>query len=1395
MSTGSFDDSSNLVVTLSSPTNEEKEEVFSHATEKESQVHHAVSAPKKSKGFRFFKRVKSPLKSPIKSPLKSPFKSHSKSPSKPPSKSPSTENLTEEFTNLDQRLKEKTSEEWQAFHEMQERIKQTVLKTQTSLSKYSGDSSASGDSEYTDSPKKTGLAKWADFDDNSTLALEELDNSKLNPTINISWTSSDIDNAFEQNYLERSGGLFCLETIPGVSPPISPGPPVNSRSSSLENLLSEEAQGIKTRMADVPEVDLLGLSVDDSHGDNRTDGNAMSLTQDLLSLTGDNYDPDESKSNGCSSSYTHDAFIMEASGGKISVGGTGKTQSLEGYSYSIPSVKSQSHKLSQRSTPFDLVQECSSLGGEVELSGDNLNQTKASSIQTSDVMSSLVDEFLDLGKDSPSSSPRLSSSPGIHLGADSRSALSESLPVVSSTFSTLSYGQPARSTVEQDIMAKIIRNSPSKAPTSLPKQTQEAAPKKLDEPFGFVATEISKRLDHSATADSQNKKNRKEEQESKSATRVNHTSKDSVYKNPFFKDDIESEQGTDFISAFNEDPFKTEIFDIASEADGVNASFGDVWDSNRVDKNADQKVENEFNDLDKAWEALNQNKSKSAYTAWDTGSSNWTVDSIHIESIKNPFQDDFSTMENITVDTSAFIDNDGPLSVENNGLNPFLSGDFMDSSTIQAPPPGSSNPFLEFCNEFVESKTEVSDFDKIFGGSAGESHWEEAAPAMDDNFDPFRVSSSEEKPSRTAAAPDDMDFFAGFSSTSDHETVRSMGEDKDFMLEIKPALETGDVFREPPPALKPPPRLSRSPKPLRENPFDRDSPPEENFARFEIMDNDKPKEPIKSISTTSTFSSTEEEEIIEPLEDFHPIFEKEGWKLMLRYPTKKKITGNRYWKNVFVKIEKQNEGPPIIKVYSDDNEVTSIQELVLQPCYSLSEMALQQYDHYGKIHTLKVQYVFYRERVGLRAERITPSFVRKPKATMILDHSPQVSELLKFGSLDRDELATFVIEVEDALMHLEAHREKTLTYNKDEVTVELWDEYKAEIGTDGKVLSQKARVRIFVLAFVTGMPICQIGINDRRRRGKEVVGRHDIIPIKTEEWIKLENVEFHCSVDVAEFERSNNILFRPLDGCQFELIRYRVRPRSNKELPLQLTIQQIVKDRRVEIRCDLLVTGYHAYSKKHGQFPCEDIEVHFTIPEPWIYLLRYERRFGYGSIKSATRKPGKIKGLERLTMMAQGTITPALMEADVGVAKYEHVYRAVVWRIARLPERSHGAYKSHLFKLKLELGQHDIIPTTFQESTDVYFTMPCSTVSQSQIRSVSVQNPNPPEKWVRYIAKYHYKVQINHLKEFPENIPFDEGIKKEVTEKGSEEIDDSNEDEEEEEEENKHVVDSDDSSD
>lgn len=58
-----------------------------------------------------------------------------------------------------------------------------------------------------------------------------------------------------------------------------------------------------------------------------------------------------------------------------------------------------------------------------------------------------------------------------------------------------------------------------------------------------------------------------------------------------------------------------------------------------------------------------------------------------------------------------------------------------------------------------------------------------------------------------------------------------------------------------------------------------------------------------------------------------------------------------------------------------------------------------------------------------------------------------------------------------------------------------------------------------------GMPDVELGINDMWRQGKEVVGRHDIIPVVTEEWIRLENVEFHSCVQQDEYEKSRIIKY------------------------------------------------------------------------------------------------------------------------------------------------------------------------------------------------------------------------------------------------------------------------------
>ncbi|KAK9870750.1 hypothetical protein WA026_009712 [Henosepilachna vigintioctopunctata] len=352
---------------------------------------------------------------------------------------------------------------------------------------------------------------------------------------------------------------------------------------------------------------------------------------------------------------------------------------------------------------------------------------------------------------------------------------------------------------------------------------------------------------------------------------------------------------------------------------------------------------------------------------------------------------------------------------------------------------------------------------------------------------------------------------------------------------------------------------------------------------------------------------------------------------------------------------------------------------------------------------------------------------------------------MKLGSLNYEDLKQFSFSIEEALFRLQAHRDRALQYKMEEVQITLVDELHVEQDAEGHVEKQIARVRLFFLGFLTGMPDIELGVNDMRRQGKEVVGRHDIIPVVTEEWIRLEATEFHSCVQQDEYEKTHVIKFKPPDACYIELMRFRVRPPRNRELPLQLKASICITGTKVELRADVLVPGFA--SRKLGQVPCEDVQIRFPIPECWIYLFRVEKHFRYGSVKSAHRRTGKIKGIERI-LGTMETLQESLIEVTSGQAKYEHQHRAIVWRCPRLPKEGQGAYTTHNMVCKMALTSYDQMPEKLAEYCYVEFTMPATQVSHCVCRSVSLQNTDrddPPEKYVRYLARHEYRVGIEHI--------------------------------------------------
>ncbi|XP_054160700.1 uncharacterized protein LOC128958791 [Oppia nitens] len=687
------------------------------------------------------------------------------------------------------------------------------------------------------------------------------------------------------------------------------------------------------------------------------------------------------------------------------------------------------------------------------------------------------------------------------------------------------------------------------------------------------------------------------------------------------------------------------------------------------------------------------------------------------------------------------------------GKDPFDTSDF-DSAAFDA-----------FANKFESSGTadnSVSSYDPFASplkSISSKQKTDESDTDAFDIFDPFSRSSMKAPKNTPAKGYRDASKDSFDDEDSDNLKIVIRAKVKENISDQK------DIKLAPPPLLPPPPK---SPK------FSTlegmDLMPEENevvvdefeafFGGGQLSEAAQAVRPIggdqdwptvfgeaaskRADSTESPQTPLFDDDTSVPLEEFPAKYEGEGWEMVLRYPNKKKLTANRCWKKIYVKFLTDS---CIFQLFNKVGDNNPFQETPLQASYSLSDISTQQYDQYGKIFTIKLQYIFYRERVGVRPGQIAKvmqgqitSMGQFAKLGMPLEHSPQVSELFKLGSHNYNDLQQMQQVVEEALFRMTIHRDRALTYKTEEIQCAVQDELYVEQNKMGIITKQLARVRIFFLAFVNGMPVIEVGINDLKRQGKEVVGRHDIIPVVTEEWIRLEAMEFHCCVQPEDFDLTRIIKLIPPDACHFELMRFRIRPPRNRELPLQVTANMNITKSKVEIKCDVLVPG--CISRKHGQIPCEDIQIRFHIPECWIYFFRVEKHFRYGALKSVNRRAGKVKGIERLLGTTQNP-DPQMIEVTAGQAKYEHAFHSIVWRIPRLPKEGQGAYTQQFLVVTLPLTSFDQMPESFYEYVHIEFHMPSTTVSHTTLRSISVSNENPPEKFVRYLAKYEYKIDLN----------------------------------------------------
>ncbi|XP_073751784.1 stonin-2 isoform X5 [Callorhinus ursinus] len=464
---------------------------------------------------------------------------------------------------------------------------------------------------------------------------------------------------------------------------------------------------------------------------------------------------------------------------------------------------------------------------------------------------------------------------------------------------------------------------------------------------------------------------------------------------------------------------------------------------------------------------------------------------------------------------------------------------------------------------------------------------------------------------------------------------------------------------------------------------------------------------------------------------------RDGWPMMLRIPEKKNIMSSRHWGPIYIKLTDSG----YLQLYYEQGLEKPFREFKLEICHEISEPRLQNYDDNGRIHSLRIDRVTYKEK-------------KKYQPKPAVAHIAEREQVIKLGTTNYDDFLSFIRAVQDRLMNLPVLSMDLstvgLNYLEEEITVDVKDEFSGIVSKgDNQILQHHVLTRIHILSFLSGLAECRLGLNDVLIKGNEIVSRQDIMPTTTTKWIKLHQCRFHGCVDEDVFNNSRVILFNPLDACRFELMRFRT-VFAEKTLPFTLRTAASISGAEVEVQSWLRMSaGFSSNRDPLTQVPCENVMVRYPVPSEWVKNFRRESVLGEKSLKAKVNRGASFGS-------ASMSGSEPVMRVTLGTAKYEHAFNSIVWRINRLPDKNSASGHPHCFFCHLELGSDQEVPSGFANHVNVEFSMPTTSASKATVRSISVEDKTDVRKWVNYSAHYSYKVEIEQKKSLKPDFEGDE---------------------------------------
>eukprot|EP00802_Teleaulax_amphioxeia_P012897 Tamp_12942.p1 GENE.Tamp_12942~~Tamp_12942.p1 ORF type:complete len:432 (-),score=137.74 Tamp_12942:321-1616(-) len=261
-------------------------------------------------------------------------------------------------------------------------------------------------------------------------------------------------------------------------------------------------------------------------------------------------------------------------------------------------------------------------------------------------------------------------------------------------------------------------------------------------------------------------------------------------------------------------------------------------------------------------------------------------------------------------------------------------------------------------------------------------------------------------------------------------------------------------------------------------------------------------------------------------------------------------------------------------------------------------------------------------------------------------------------------------------------RREGIKYRKNEVFLDVVEHVNLLMSASGQVLKSDVTGEVVMKTFLTGMPECTFGLNDKLMMQSEGKKKD---PKKESGAIEMEDVSFHQCVKLGKFDSDKAVTFIPPDG-EFVLMKYRVT--ENINLPFK--VSPIVKELgRTRIEINIKVKAQ--YSSVTG------LNVLVRIPLP------------------------------ANTAKVTSTTT-------AGKAKYEPETSELVWRMRKFPGDTTYALSG---EVEMSARIDDSKKSWSRPPISMEYQVPMLAASGLHVRFLKIfekSNYNTI-KWVRYISK------------------------------------------------------------